>query len=468
MSFKRWQDIPEVQQEADKIISLAQKYSGLISTEKTEDKAQAQKVWQSMAGSYWDILFALVDAQTQKNPRTLTFDHEERLFIDLGFIPRVSPLSSSFDVNAYFEAKCPGGVLPAMTFTDYIAECWANIKGVEAPEPVIGMSLTSRIAALQDALTQAQAERNAILTQIADGYAHNINTAHFTSIMMESLIPAMKVSVRVPEYREGDENTRQKFNHERKIYNDVVNAIALAVNSALKNPENTMPLTLADKFSDIQAKTETIAREILYSQIDAAKIARRADKIAENCAQMSIQMKRGELKNMLVKKRDYLTVPAKTARTDLSLICQPDSMPIDYAKNYAVLEDMCRMDIDMFSVPRVRMYGLPRAIFVPGQGLGTYDWSDHTLLIPAFPIGGEDKSASYALATFRWDSDEDRRLKTPYGNIRENRKKSLLVMAASFYKDYSLWLTKEKKGYRILPRDTHKVFVEMFAPRKEE
>ena len=127
------------------------------------------------------------------------------------------------------------------------------------------------------------------------------------------------------------------------------------------------------------------------------------------------------------------------------------------------------MDVEMFNVPRVRMYGIPRVIFVPGQGLGTYDWSDHTILIPAFPVGGNDKSVSYALGTFRWDSDEDRKLKTPYEQqIKENRKKSLLALAASFYKDYSLWMTKEKRGYRILPRETHKVFVSMFTVRSEE
>jgi hypothetical protein len=40
-------------------------------------------------------------------------------------------------------------------------------------------------------------------------------------------------------------------------------------------------------------------------------------------------------------------------------------------------------------------------------------------------------------------------------------------MAASFYKDYFLWMTKEKEGYRILPSNTHKTFLQMFAPRKQ-
>ena len=470
MAFRRWQDVPEVQQETDKLISLAQNYNALISTGKTEDKAQAQKVWQSMSSSYWDILFALVDAQTQKNPPALTFDNEERLFIDLGFIPGVSPLSKSFDVNAYFSAKCPGGILPAMTFTDYIAEAWANINGVDPQEPAIGMSLNSRIAALQDELTTAQNSRNALLTNIAGTYSPNMNARQTAQTLNDCLLSAMKVNMRVPEYREGDDATRQKFTKERKAYNDAVEAVNIMINSARKNEASPLPAPKAEKFAEIHARTEIITREILYSQIDVVKIARRAKKITDACAEMSPQMRRGELRNMLVKKRDYLTVPAKTARTDTSLICQPESMPIDYAKSYAILESMCRMDMDMFSVPRVRMYGLPRVIFVPGQGLGTYDWSDHTLLVPAFPIGGaEDKSASYALGTFRWDSDEDRKIKTPYEQqIKDNKKKSILELATSFYKDYFLWLTKEKAGYRILPRETHKVFNVMFAPKNDE
>ena len=242
----------------------------------------------------------------------------------------------------------------------------------------------------------------------------------------------------------------------------------LEINSARKKEGTPLPAPRAEKFLQLHENTKNIAREILYSQVDAVKIARRNKKITDSCSGMSPQMKRSELRNMLVKKRDYLSVPAKNARIDGSLLCAPDSMPLDYVKNYAILEDMCRMDIAMFNVPRVRMYGLPRAIFVPGQGLGTYDWSDHTILLPVFPLNGEDKSVSYALATYRWDSDEDRKVKTPYEQIKENKKKSLLALASSFYKDYSLWMTKEKKGYRILPGETHKAFVQIFAQKADD
>ncbi|MBR1439495.1 MAG: hypothetical protein IJ587_13275, partial [Synergistaceae bacterium] len=421
------------------------------------------------SSSYWDIVFALVDANTKSMPASLAFDPEERLFIDLGCLPGVINLSAKFDPKSWLASKCAGDIFPVMTFSDYIAEAWAAITGNPAPVPVIGMSLNDRINTLNEALFNAQGQRDDFINSLAAKYPSNINITQLLQTMDEFLISAMKVNMRVPEYREGDEPTRQKLAQQRKAYLDAEKSIQLFVSSAQKNEANPLPIPQAEKFTALHDKTKIIAREILYSQIDAVKIARRTKKITDACAQITDQMKRAELRNTLTKKREYLTVPAKNARCDMSLIAQPDSMPLDYAKDYEIVREFTAMDIEMFNVPRVRMYGIPRIIFVPGQGLGTYDWSDNSLLIPAFPVGGNDKSVSYAIGTFRWDSDEDRKLKTPYEQqIKENRKKSLLVLAASFCKDYSLWLTKEKRGYRILPRETHKVFVNMFRPQADE
>ncbi|MBQ3402435.1 MAG: hypothetical protein IJG65_03535 [Synergistaceae bacterium] len=469
MSFKRWKDVPEVQDAVTKLADSAQKYSALLAENTTDSKSQAQKLWSAMSASYWDVLLALVDAQTKSMPATLTFDPEERLFIDLGCLPGVLNLNSKFDPKAWLTTKCAGDIFPVMTFSDYIAESWAAVTGNEAPVPVIGMSLNDRINTLNEELFTAQGERDAFIDSLAAKYPTNLNLKQSLQIMDEFLISAMKVNMRVPEYREGDEATRQKLAQQRKAYNDAEKGIQLFVSSAQKNEANPLPIPQVEKFTAMHEKTKILAKEILYSQIDAVKIARRTKKITDTCSGMTDQMKRAELRAMITKKREYLTVPAKNARCDTSLLCQPDSMPIDYAKDFGIVREFTAMDVEMFNVPRVRMYGIPRVIFVPGQGLGTYDWSDHTIIIPAFPVGGNDKSVSYALGTFRWDSDEDRKLKTPYEQqIKENRKKSLLALASSFYKDYSLWLTKEKRGYRILPRETHKVFTLMFTVKAED
>ena len=468
MAFTRWKNNVELQEAVSKLQDSAYKYFRLLSDGSTDAKAQARKLWANMSSSYWDIVLALVDAQTQTMPSKLAFDAEERLFIDLGCLPGVLDLAENFDPQAFLQAKCSGGILPVMTLSDYIAETWAAITGNPAPEPVIGMSLDARVNFLTNMLEQYSKARDKELSAVSSAYAPNLSATQLAQTMNDMLIPYMKVTMRTPEYREGDEAFRQKLAQQRKAYLDAENSMTLELNSARKKENDPLPAPKAERFTAIHEATKILAREILYSQIDAMKIARRMKKITDECADFSANMKRSELRNMLVKKREYLAVPAKNARTDTSLLCNPDSTPIDYAESYKLLESMCRMDIPMFSVPRVRMYGLPRAIFVPGQGLGTYDWSDNSLLLPAFPTNGEDKSVSYALATFRWDSDEDRKIKTPYEQIKENRKKSLLALASSFYKDYSLWMTKEKKGYRILPSETHKAFVQIFRQKADE
>lgn len=468
MAFKRWQNVPTVQDEVAKLDSNAKHYFSLLSTGKTEDKIAAQKLWQVMSSSYWDILFAILDAQTKAMPKALAFDAEERLFIDTGYVHGVLSLSKNFDPKAFLTAKCPAGIIPVMTFSDYIAETWAAITANPAPVPLIGMSLEQRVSQLNDSLAAAQDTRNSELSALASAFSLKLSPVNLSQAFNENLMPFMKVTMRMPEYRDGNEASRQALTQKRKFFLDAENALLLELNSARKREENPLPAAKAERLIQLHETTKVLAREILYSMLDEVKIARRNKKITDYCSGMSAKMKCAELRSMLVKKRDYLAVPAKNARVDTSLLCLPESMPLDYAKNYAILEEMCRMDIAMFNVPRVRMYGLPRAVFVPGQGLGSYDWNDHTLLLPAFPLNGEDKSVSYSLATYRWDSDEDRRVKTPYEQIKDNKKKSMLALASSFYKDYSLWLTKEKRGYRILPSETHKVFVQTFAQKADE
>lgn len=469
MSFKRWQNVPEVQNAAAKLQDSMLKYNALLSANTTEGKIQALKLWQSMSSSYWEILFSLLDAQTQSMPDTLTFDAEERLFIDLGCLPGVIAMSSKFDSDSWLKSKCSGDIFPAMAFSDYIAETWAAVTGKDAPDPVIGLPFNARAGTLSEALFDAQGQRDSLVKAIASKYAANIDIRQQLQLMDEFLIPAAKVNMRVPEYREGDDALRQKLAQQRKAYIDAEKSTLLFISSAQKNTANPLSMAIVEKFTAIHEKTKIIAKEILYSQIDEIKIARRNKKIADTCSQMTDNMKRAEFRSILVKKREYLTVPAKNARCDTSLIAQPDSMPLDYARDFDIVREFAAMDIEMFNVPRVRMYGIPRVIFVPGQGLGTYDWSDNTMLLPAFPVGGSDKSVSYALASFRWDSDEDRKIKTPYEQqIKENKKKSLLALAQSFSKDYSLWLTKEKRGYRVLPSETHKVFVNIFRTKAED
>ena len=466
--FKQYFGDPNFSQAVATLKRLYELYTSLANSEDEKERVQAHGIWRDMGEVYWDILFALIDIKAKEALDILQFDYDERLFIDLGYMPGIMKIHSEFNPGNFLTAKTHGGIFPVMSFSDYISYYWSLINGSETPRPNLGLGLAERTRELENDLKQAQTARDNFLLEIADSFNVQINARQAVQDLDNCLMPAMKYSLRVPEYREGNEDTRLNITRERKVYIDTENAIMLMLSTVQQAEENPLPVFEVDAFKEMHENTKILAKKLLYTQMDERKIARRSQKITADFKNTTDTMKRTALKDMLAKKKEYMAVPAKNARCDQSLLCQANELPSDYVQSAASLEKFSSMDMEMFNVPRVRMYGIPTVIFIPGQGLGTYDWLDHSLLIPAFPVGGVEKSLTYALGTFRWDSDEDQKLRTPYGQIKEHRKQSSIAMGSSFYKDYALYMTREKQGYRILPRETHKAFEQMFKVKADE
>jgi hypothetical protein len=172
-----------------------------------------------------------------------------------------------------------------------------------------------------------------------------------------------------------------------------------------------------------------------------------------------------ELREGLNHKKEFMALAAHTARLDESPICQNRSAPISLRRAGEIMMDLTPLDPDMLRASRIRMYGIPRVILVPGQGLGVYDWEDNSLIIPIFPAVSDIKNFCFALAAFRWDNDEDRTLKDTYSLLKVNKGKGIRALQESFFNDYFLWISKERKGYKILPREVAKWFKTFFKQK---
>ncbi|MDR2179373.1 MAG: hypothetical protein LBP21_03600 [Synergistaceae bacterium] len=471
IEFKRWENVPEVVNVTEEICKLAGKYLQYASSNKSEDKSQARKTWGQLSDKYWDLLFAILDAQTESFPSELVFDDQERLFINFGFLnDEITPRNKNFDAALALGSKFSLGVFGYRAFSDFIADCWGMITGNPLPTSPSGVKTEEKLKILDERLLSLQEQRNSELLKIISR-SKNMTGGDVESLvsdMSKTLISATKVTMRNKEYREAKEDVKQAMSQNRFRYNEAERIMETQLSIAQKDEEDPLGLPELEVFTALHESTKILARKIIYCQQESDKLRRRAEKITQGCVQFSQQMMRKELKNMLVKKKEYMAVPAKAARCEQSLLCPQDAEPVLYAAASRAIEEMSDLDMNMFAVPRIRMYGIPQVIFIPGQGFGTYDWADHTILLPVFPTTSAEKAIAYGVGTFRWDSDEDRVLKNAYETIKDNKGKSILEMATSFYKDYFLWITKEKKGYRILPRDTHKTFLQMFAPRKQE
>ena len=468
--FQRWQHSPEVTNLTAELRKTAELYFRHAASSRADDKALARKFWQKLEEGYWTLLFALIDAQTESFPNKLVFDASERLFIDFGYMDEaLTPKNAKFDLQEALNSKPVTGIFPYGMFSDFIAESWAMITAQRYSPPPYA-AIEERLSSMRARLRELQAQRNAEFLSIAgrNPETSSAEAEKITAVMGQYLLNACKVELRVKQSREAPEQLQQGLTQERFRYAEAEKAMHRILSESQKAPEAPLPSAEADRFLALHESTKVLTKKIIYVQQDEEKAARRAKRVHDACAQFSEQMMRRELKNVLLKKKEYMAVPAKTARCETSLLCPQAFAPIPCERASRELEALCDLDMGMFAVARVRMYGLPRVVFVPGQGYGTYDWSDHTILLPAFPVESLEKSLTYALGTFRWDSDEDRILKNAYESLKANRGKTILDMAASFYKDYFLWMTKERQGYRVLPRDTHKAFAEMLAPRDSD
>ncbi|MDI9371201.1 MAG: hypothetical protein QM446_09835, partial [Synergistota bacterium] len=415
----------------------------------------------------------------------LVFDEQERLFLDFGVVDqRLTPFHT--DLPSALNSRAPAGLFQYYSFSDHIAECYSMVMSKPVTAPRSGYSIEAKLSVMRKQLDELKVRTMDVLPDLLGmGGVYPSEAEDILDDFFRCIRAYTEVQMRTRKFREADEKERQAMSVDNRAFTEAEKRIKGALKLKSEEEEEEIPdgdldeynlQPPAPKLTEEDIKTaellisynKSLSRNIIYVEQELIKWDRRVKKKAKDLEMEAPPFRRRELRNMLETKKEYITLTAKSARLDDSQLCQSDKPPFSIDKAAGLLEEMVALDPDMLVVARVRMYGIPRVIMVPGQGFGTYDWNDHTLLLPVFPTYSAEKAALYALGTFRWDSDEDRVLKNSYDLIKENRNKSILELNSSFCKDYFLWMTKEKKGYRILPRATHRVFVQMFAPQKRE
>ncbi|MDR3333246.1 MAG: hypothetical protein LBT08_11525, partial [Synergistaceae bacterium] len=195
-------------------------------------------------------------------------------------------------------------------------------------------------------------------------------------------------------------------------------------------------------------RTKFIAGLIVHVTNEAQRWKTRTEMAAKKYKGQGLPALKMELREGLNHKKDFMLLAARTARVDTSPLCQNKSKPISLKRAGEIMMDLTPLDPGMLRASRIRMYGIPRVIISPGQGLGAYDWEDNSLIIPMFGAVSDVKDFCFALGSFRWDNDEDRTLKDTYALLKVNKGKGIRALQEAFMNDYFLWISKERKGYR--------------------
>lgn len=224
-------------------------------------------------------------------------------------------------------------------------------------------------------------------------------------------------------------------------------------------------LKIIENIKALHDKTKFLASMIVHVSAEADKWKRRIDIYANKFKGQGIPALKLELREGINNKKDFMMLCARQARIDASPLCQNKNKPMSMMEAGKIMMELTPLDPDMLRATRIRSYGIPRVILVPGQGLGVYDWSDNSLILPIFPAVSPEKDIGFALAAFRWDNDEDRTLKDTYALLKQNKGKGIRGLQEQFSNDYYTWINFDRKGYRKLNREVIKWFDAFFKQR---
>ncbi|PIE54665.1 MAG: hypothetical protein CSA35_04655 [Dethiosulfovibrio peptidovorans] len=436
-------------------------YKELLGSQEREDRIQSRKIWISMSDRYWQLFREIVVSMIKEAPDALTFSPEERLLLDCGFLsPSVTPFNEA--LTPWLNQPVPDDMFQYLSLSDFWAEKYGVLynKDCRTGEDRFAPQLQVYRDRLHGTCRRVLITLRALLPQIPDCPKEKADD--LISKLDKNLAPFLERYMRTRHFRE-----MKKKEHDETV--DRANAFSFA----MKEIESLLrqAVRYVEGFGENERKRiRRILGEMVFIGTVAIHCRNELERWDRNRARNAAKYEAetdGErlvqIDEALKNKRELVGQMACIARLDTSPLCQNACQaPLSFAQISELLNRLVPLDEAMLRVPRVRMHGIPKVVVTPGCGYGTYDWTDNTLLLPLFPHHSVERTVTYALATFRWDADEDREFKNTYELLKENRGKSIKSLALSFSNDYSLWLTKERYGFRVLPREVREWFKTKF------
>jgi len=167
--------------------------------------------------------------------------------------------------------------------------------------------------------------------------------------------------------------------------------------------------------------------------------------------------------------KGLMVLCAKRARTEAFSVWTGKSRPVTIASLKKVIGLIEEFDPKVFKNERVQFLGIPKFIIIPGYGNSLYDWKNNAILVPTLSPGKIEESIVAGIVEYKLDMDEDKILLTSFNKLEENKQiRSLLRLKELFAKSYSVFMSMETRGYKVLPKDVRLWFNREIAPNRNE
>ncbi|MGQ9630669.1 MAG: hypothetical protein ACUVXI_10205 [bacterium] len=228
-----------------------------------------------------------------------------------------------------------------------------------------------------------------------------------------------------------------------------VEAIVNAIARLDRERESTMV-----KLIDAEAQKESLTEETREHE--------------ERMRAIDIAQKQKQMRECLAKNAEIVRLMAKKARIDVGPVLIEGWKFNNKEDILRVINEVVEADPKIFKQKRVNLQGLPLFLMIPGGGDAMYDWENNTIIIPMISPRSGTESIIKGLVDYRLDCDEEHELRDTYATETKQMRLGIAQLKDRISKDYTLYVMKEAKGYKVLDKEVRKWFQWYIAPSKQE
>jgi hypothetical protein len=218
--------------------------------------------------------------------------------------------------------------------------------------------------------------------------------------------------------------------------------------------------------ADIIAVTETV----IAQNAAIAKMREEVERIQREQRAISGL----ELENRIRQEIDYLKdlvrLSARRLHSSSCPLLRKDDAFFTFDEIAKGLDRVLEFDPRVFRNERTVLFGKPSILLIPGNGNALYDWKNNQIVVPLVPYK-KNYMASIAsgIIEYRFDTDEEKKLLRSFNLLPENKSiKSVVQLKNKLIKEYTLWMTSEYNGFRVLSMPSKKWFEREISPSRSE
>jgi tetratricopeptide (TPR) repeat protein len=226
----------------------------------------------------------------------------------------------------------------------------------------------------------------------------------------------------------------------------------------------------ADQIRQQSADIMIAIEKIIDQNAGIAKLREEIDRIEREQRAISGL----ELENRIRMEIDYLKdlvrLSARRLHTSSCPLLRKDDAYFTFDELAKCLDRVLEFDPRVFQNERTVHFGKPSILLIPGNGNALYDWKNNQIVVPLVPYQ-KNFMASIAsgIIEYRFDTDEEKKLLNSFNLLPENKTiKSVVQLKSKLVKEYTLWMTSEYAGFRVLSTFSKKWFEREIAPGRND